>query len=381
MNWKFWQRKKKEDAKPKTIWREWGDAILFAVVAATLIRWIFMEAFVIPTPSMENSLLMGDYLFVSKFHYGARTPKTPLQVPLTHRNIWLTDLPSYTEAIQLPQYRLPGFSSVKNNDVVVFNWPADKGYPTDLKTNYIKRCQAIGGDTLQIINRQVYINGKPAYNPPEMEFDYKVYTKDEFPRRIFRKYKIPNYGDNNGDFVKYFRQLDSSKVGYQIDLSKSKLEKMLNDKVADSIKMVNVATDMHKTQLFPYTKKSENWNIDNYGPIWVPKEGATIKLLDSNTVYTYASTIMDYEGWEEGSVEIKGNKLVIDGKELSEYTFKQDYYFMMGDNRHNSSDSRFWGFVPADHIVGKAFMIWLSLDSEGGWTDKVRWNRLFNLIK
>ncbi len=378
MNWKFWQKKKKEDTKPKSFLREWGDAILFAVVAATLIRWIFMEAFVIPTPSMENSLLMGDYLFVSKFHYGARTPKTPLQVPLTHRTIWGTEIPSYTELIELPQFRLPGFSSVKNNDVVVFNWPADEGFPTDLKTNYIKRCQAIGGDTLQIIDKQVYINGKPAETPTEMEYNYKVYTKDEFPRRVFRKYKIPNYRDNNGDFIKYFNVVDSAKLGYVIDLSKSKLERMLNDKVADSIKIINFATDVPDMQLFPYNKKSLDWDVDNYGPLWVPKEGATI-TLDSNNVTTYETTIRNYEGWE--TVVAKGDRLIIDGKEVTEYTFKQNYYFMMGDNRHNSSDSRFWGFVPADHVVGKAFMIWLSLDSEGGWSDKVRWNRLFNLIK
>ena len=378
MNWKFWQKKKKEDAKPKSVLREWGDAILFAVVAATLIRWIFMEAFVIPTPSMENSLLMGDYLFVSKFHYGARTPKTPLQVPLTHRTIWLTDIPSYIESISLPQYRLPGFSSVKNNDVVVFNWPADNGYPTDLKTNYIKRCQAIGGDTLQVINRQVYINGKPAFNPPEMEFKYKVYTKDEFPKRIFRKYKIPDYADNNGDFTKKFVRLDSVKTGYLMDLPKSKLEKMLADKVADSIIMVSDPKDVDGRYLFPHTEKCSTWNIDNYGPLWVPKEGATIKL-NAETVATYFTTIQNYEGWK--SVENKGDYLIIDGKKVTEYTFQQNYYFMMGDNRHDSSDSRIWGFVPADHIVGKGFMIWLSLDSEGGWTDKIRWNRLFNLVK
>ncbi|HWZ21903.1 MAG TPA: signal peptidase I [Cytophagaceae bacterium] len=378
MNWKFWQKKKKEDAKPKSFLREWGDAILFAVIAATLIRWIFMEAFVIPTPSMENSLLMGDYLFVSKFHYGARTPKTPLQVPLTHRTIWLTEIPSYVEAIELPQFRLPGFSHVKNNDVVVFNWPADSEYPTDLKTNYIKRCQAISGDTLKIINKQVYINGQPAFNPPEMEFNYKVFTKEEFPRRIFRKYKIPNYSDNNGNFTKEFVMLDSNKTGYIIDLSKSKLEKMLADKVADSIVLMDFAKDAPDMQLFPYNRKSRDWNIDNYGPLWIPKEGATIKL-DSNLVSTYETTIRDYEGWEK--VEAKGDRLIIDGKEVTEYTFKQNYYFMMGDNRHNSSDSRFWGFVPADHIVGKGFMIWLSMDSEGGWSDKIRWNRLFNLIK
>ncbi|HVD98681.1 MAG TPA: signal peptidase I [Cytophagaceae bacterium] len=376
MNWKFWQKKKEgEPHKKKSAAREWFDAIVFAVVAATLIRWIFMEAFTIPTPSMENSLLMGDYLFVSKFHYGARTPKTPLQLPLTHQYIWGTHIPAYLDWIQLPQYRLPGFSSVKNNDVVVFNYPADKGFPTDLKTNYIKRCMGIAGDTLQIIDRQVFINGKPALNPPEMQYNYRVYTKDPFPERIFRKYKIPNYASANGYFKKDFDMIAKGKTGYFIDLSQGKLERMLNDRIADSIRMVD-----HKgleMGLFPHNIKYQ-WDVDNYGPLWIPKEGATIKL-DSSNIAIYESTIANYEGWE--SVVAKGDRLVIDGKEITEYTFKQNYYFMMGDNRHNSADSRYWGFVPADHIVGKAFMIWLSVDAEGGFSDKIRWRRIFNMVK
>lgn len=378
MNWQFWKHKKDEPKVKKSVLREWTDAIVFAVVAATLIRWIFMEAFTIPTPSMENSLLMGDYLFVSKFHYGARTPKTPLQVPLTHQTIWGTKIPSYLDWIQLPQYRLPGFSKIKNNDVVVFNWPADEGFPTDLKMNYIKRCMGIAGDTLQVINRQVYINGQPAPNAPEMQFNYKVYTKDPFPKRIFRKYQIPDYASINGDFTKPYLFLDPEKKGYVIDLSKSKLEKMERDQVADSIRLIDYANDGPPLTLFPFNKKSFSWNIDNYGPIWIPKQGVTIKL-DSNNVSTYETTIRNYEGWE--SVVAKGDRLVIDGKEITEYTFQQNYYFMMGDNRHNSSDSRFWGFVPEDHIVGKAFMIWLSVDAEGGFADKIRWNRMFRFIE
>src|SRR4051812_42191438 len=173
MNLKFWSKdtSKKEADKPKSKTREWWDAILFAVVAATLIRWLIMEAYTIPTPSMENSLLVGDFLFVSKFHYGTRTTTTPLQVPLTHQKIWFTEIPSYIDAVKLPQYRLPGLTKIKNDDVVVFNVPPKelnegKDYPVDLKTNYIKRCVAIAGDTLKIINRQVFINGKPEKNPP-----------------------------------------------------------------------------------------------------------------------------------------------------------------------------------------------------------------------
>jgi signal peptidase I len=373
-NWKFWQKKKEETAKPKSFFREWADAILFAVVAATLIRWIFMEAFTIPTPSMENSLLMGDFLFVSKVHYGARTPKTPLQVPLTHQTIWGTNIPSYVDWVQLPQYRLPGFSKVKNNDAVVFNWPAEQGYPTDLKTNYIKRCMAIGGDTLQIIDRQVYINGAPVENPTQLQYTYKVYTQQEFPERIFRKYKIPNYGD----YRKNLRYLGKDKIGYLIEMSPEVAKKFEAEGIADSVAFLNPGEDHQGTILFPMHRASFDWDVDNYGPLWVPKKGAVLQL-DSSNVAIYESTIRDYEGWK--SVEAKGDKLIIDGEELTQYTFKQDYFFMMGDNRHNSLDSRFWGFVPEDHIVGKAVMIWLSVDKEGGLTDKIRWNRLFKLVE
>ncbi|HSZ25901.1 MAG TPA: signal peptidase I [Cytophagaceae bacterium] len=374
MNWKFWEKKKQKEAKPKTVIREWVDAITFAVIAATLIRWIFMEAFTIPTPSMENSLLMGDYLFVSKFHYGARTPKTPLQLPLTHQYIWGTTIPSYLDWIQLTPRRLPGFSSVKNNDVVVFNYPAEKGFPTDLKTNYIKRCIAIGGDSIQVKNRQVYINGKPAVNPPKMQYMYKVFSKIEFPERIFRKYKIPNFGD----YKKEYRYLDSSRKGYVIELTNDLAAKLVEDGVADNVEIIDHKKEGGSSILFPMNKESFGWDVDNYGPLWIPKKGATIKL-DSNTISIYESTIHDYEGWE--TVVSKGDKLVIDGQEVGEYTFKQNYYFMMGDNRHNSLDSRFWGFVPSDHIVGKGFMIWLSIDQEGGLSDRIRWNRLFNIIQ
>src|SRR4051812_34163781 len=207
MNLKFWSKdtSKKEADKPKTKVREWWDAILFAVIAATLIRWLIMEAYTIPTPSMENSLLVGDFLFVSKFHYGTRTTSTPLQLPLTHQKIWFTNLPSYVEWIKLPQYRLPGISHVKRNDVVVFNVPGieennldqprDKwiDYPVDLKTNYIKRCVGIPGDTLQIIDHQVMIDGDKGFNAPDMQFNYTVLAKNEISERNLSKYDIDDY--------------------------------------------------------------------------------------------------------------------------------------------------------------------------------------------
>jgi len=369
MNFKFWEKKKETKPKAK---EKWWHSLLFAVIAATLIRWVFMEAFTIPTPSMEKSLLVGDYLFVSKFHYGTRTPATPLQIPLTHQKIWLTNLPSYSDAIKLPTYRLPGISHVKNNDVVVFNWPDDKGYPTDLKTNYIKRCIGIAGDSIQIKNRAVFINGKEVTPPAEMQYTYWVTTNGVVSDRIFKKYKIPNYnGEQN------IQSFGDSTSGYLLSITPKLAQQLLDDHVASKVEFLDVSDRRFNPLLFPTAKYSESWTVDNYGPLWIPKEGSKI-TLNAYNIETYESTIRDYEGW--ATVEKKGDVLVIDGQEVKEYTFKQNYYFMMGDNRHNSQDSRFWGFVPEDHIVGKAFIIWLSLDPGENLFHKVRWNRLFDLI-
>lgn len=384
MNWQFWKKKtdEQEEEQPKSKLREWGDAILFAVIAATLIRWLIMEAYTIPTPSMEQSLLVGDFLFVSKFHYGSRTTTTPLQVPLTHQKIWFTDIPSYSEAIKLPQYRLPGISRVKRNDVVVFNVPPLElndgiDYPVDLKTNYIKRCMAIAGDTLQIINRQVYVNGEAAENPPLMQFSYIVTANAEINDRILNKYRIYD--------AEIVGRTETSVV-YQMNLT---------DDVADELRALNFiqdvrvgtyngargfgprTADMTEHNIFPDAEVFP-WNGDFYGPIVIPREGMTINL-DEKMVAMYGSTIAKYDHNE--NVNIENGKLYIDGKEVSQYTFKQDYYFMMGDNRHNSLDSRYWGFVPADHIVGKAFFIWLSLDRNAGFFDQIRWRRFFQLIE
>jgi signal peptidase I len=349
----------------KTPGQEWTDAILFAVIAATLIRWALLEAFTIPTPSMEKSLLVGDYLFVSKVNYGPRTPKTPLQVPFTHQKIWGTNIPSYSTLIQLPQYRLPGLQKVKNYDVVVFNWPPEEEYPTDLKTNYIKRCMGIAGDTLQVKDLQVYINGKPAVNPPKMQFRYLVKTADVLSKNFFKKLDITDYQPLMND--EYFI--------YTTDETAEKLKSM------DGIKQVVLSkrpAGEAEPRIFPNSSKFI-WNEDNFGPLWIPKKGATIKM-DSNNIILYGTTISKYENLDNASVE--GDKLMIDGKEVKEYTFKQDYFFMMGDNRHNSLDSRYWGFVPEDHIVGKALFIWLSIDKDPEhFYNTIRWKRLFNIIK
>jgi signal peptidase I len=379
MNWQFWKKKEtKKDAKPKSKLREWVDAVAFAVVAATLIRWLIMEAYTIPTPSMENTLLVGDFLFVSKFHYGTRTPATPLQLPLTHQKIWFTNIPSYIDAVQLPQYRLPGISSVKRNDVVVFNVPgieennlyAPKSqwidYPVDLKTNYIKRCVAIAGDTLEVRDHQVYINSVASENPPHLQMNYDVYAESQINDRVLNKLEIDEY--------QVIGRTDNQ-VRYTMSISTTVAEELKKLPFIDSVVLetrkdveFNIYPD---ATIFP-------WSGDFFGPIVVPKEGMTIQL-DTNSLALYRKMIERYEHNED--VKVENNKLFIDGKEVTSYTFKQNYYFMMGDNRHNSLDSRYWGFVPEDHIVGKAFFIWLSLDANGNFFNKIRWSRFFNLIR
>lgn len=380
MNWKFWKKSEKKDAKPKSKVREWWDAILFAVVAATLIRWLIMEAYTIPTPSMENSLLVGDFLFVSKFHYGTRTPKTPLQVPLTHQKIWFTEIPSYVEWIQLPQYRLPGISEVKRGDVVVFNVPGMeennwglpksqwKKYPTDLKTNYIKRCVAIAGDVLEVKDRQVIVNGTPLENPPDMQFGYIVTAKDEINKRNLDKYDL-----GEEDYTLLGRPA-ADKVIYHMFLTEKLAAELRALPYITSVELDTQRSDTPDPRTFPQSKLY-HWTADNFGKLTIPKEGWTIQLTDS-LLALYGSTIVDYD--HNDDARITDGKLFIDGKEVTSYTFKQNYYFMMGDNRHNSHDSRYWGFVPEDHIVGKGFFIWLSIDRNKGG---IRWNRFFNLIR
>lgn len=352
----------------RTAVQEWADAIVFAVVAATLIRWLIMEAYTIPTPSMENSLLVGDFLFVSKFHYGTRTPKTPLQIPLTHQKIWFTEIPSYVEWIQLPQYRLPGISEVKRGDVVVFNVPGvsengGKEYPTDLKTNYIKRCVGLPGDVLEIRDRQVYASGEIVENHPGMQYSYLVTSKDEINERNLDKFDLA------GDDVQLLSKTKANHALYQMYLTDDVVSEMRKLPYIVSIELIK-----QESETFPHSPLFK-WTGDNFGKLTIPKAGWTIQLSDS-TLALYGSTITDHDHNEDAS--IKGGKLFIDGKEVTSYTFRQNYYFMMGDNRHNSLDSRYWGFVPEDHIVGKGFFIWLSIDRDRGG---IRWSRFFNLIR
>lgn len=383
-------RKKDQTPRPKkSSAREWLDSMIFAVVAATLIRWLTLEAFAVPTPSMEGSVMVGDFLFVSKLHYGARTPKTPLQIPLTHQKIWGTDIPSFSEAIQLPQFRLPGFSEVKPGDVVVFNYPpverGKRDYPTDLKTYYVKRCVGLPGERLSIRNQQVVINGKPLPLPHRAQTSYLIRTKETLNERFFRKYGIVNdLNSEQGPFINWqpveaFNEATktSESIGYQVYTSPEIAAKL---KQLDWIQSVEPMIEP-PGQAGPgiYGSAALPWNRDNFGPLTIPKKGTTV-AIDRQTIAFYGPVIERYEG--NRNVQLTSESITIDGKPIRSYTFRQDYYFMMGDNRHNSEDSRYWGFVPADHVVGKAVFVWMSLDpAPADLWHKVRWNRLFRPIE
>ena len=357
--------KAKKSAKKKGS-REWLDAIIFAVIAATLIRMFLIEAFTIPTPSMEKSLLVGDYLFVSKISYGPKTPNTPLSFPFAHHTMPLTEsTKSYFEWIHLPYYRLPGFSKIKNNDVVVFNYPMEDFRPVDKRENYIKRCVAIPGDSLQVINKKLFINGKEAQMPVNMQYTYDVKTDGgTFNPIVLKKLYITEGGriSNRGDF--------------RFSLTSEAAEKISTFANVTEVKQVCEPKEYYADYIFPHDPGFQ-FNKDNFGPIQIPQKGKTINLTTGN-LPIYKRLISIYE---DNDLEVKGDKIYINGVETTSYTFIMDYYFMMGDNRDNSADSRFWGFVPEDHIVGKAVLIWFSTDKEGTWFNKIRWSRLFTFIK
>jgi signal peptidase I len=367
---------------PKTKTREWADSLIFAIVAATLIRWATFEAYTIPSPSMEASLLVGDYLFVSKLHYGPITPQTPLQVPLTHQTVWGTGLKSYSDLIQLPTYRLPGFSEIKRNDIVVFHVPHETQFPADLRTNYIKRCVAVAGDTLEIKSGQVFLNGKPGVTPPGLQTTYfmQVDNPNDEVLAALRAQGVVDYDQPNGS-PQAVAQADGQ-FGYAISCTKAAADYFKAQPYVKSMEVIQP-----QVQLFPdradFTNSGamsatpRNWSLDDYGPLPIPKKGQTITLSPANAAIYY-KIVARYEHndgitWQDGMI-------YQNGKMLTSYTVKQNYYMMMGDNRHNSEDSRFWGFVPEDHVVGKAVLIWLSMDPNADFWHKVRWSRLFNII-
>ena len=373
MHFRFW--KKKKENKPVSAARDWFNSILFAVVAATLIRWTTVEAYVVPTPSMENSILVGDYLFVSKFHYGTRTTSTPLQIPLTHQKIWGTNIPSYLDWIELPSYRLPGISEVKRGDVVVFNVPPasmneGQEHPIQLKSNYVKRCVAVAGDRLQIVDQEIFVNGAALPRPENMKFRYTVAAKDEMTARTLTRLEL-----SNDDYI--FMGRSDNQAMYSMLLTDKQVEELSTLPFVSSVTKLDKTNNGPEGDIFPSSDYSK-WNGDSYGPLVIPKKGMSININDSSLAF-YGETIKLYEHLND--VSITNGKLTIDGKSVDNYTFRQDYYFMMGDSRHNSLDSRYWGFVPGDHIVGKPLFIWLSLDYDAGLLNKVRWSRMFTKIE
>jgi signal peptidase I len=382
----FW-KKKDEKKKKKSVLREWFDAALFAVIAATIIRTFFIEAYTIPTPSMEGSLLVNDFLFVSKLSYGPRVPMTPLSFPLVHNTMPLTGGKSYSEAVQWDYHRWPGFGDVERYDVVVFNFPnndtviaemPDQDYhqicramgrdmvhaqytiitrPVDKKENYIKRCMGIAGDKLQIVQGNVIVNDKPAQVFPHSKMNYYVQTSGQgFSSDFLEENSIELVG-NAGNNI------------YQLNIPADKVDDI--KKLPNFMNMQVVEAKGEGNMVFPHDVANFNWSRDNFGPLLIPKKGATVTLTPQN-IALYRRIIFNYEG---NTFEERGGKFVINGKETSTYTFKMNYYWMMGDNRHNSADSRYWGFVPEDHIVGKAAFVWLSYGQDG-----IRWSRLLRGI-
>jgi signal peptidase I len=379
--------KSPETKKPtqKSAFREWLDSVMFAVVAATLIRFFLFEAYTIPTPSMESSLMVGDFLFVSKMHYGVRTPKTPLQLPLTHQKIWFTNLPSYLRWIELPVYRLPGFTEVKKGDAVVFNAPnfeEDGDAPLDLRTFYVKRCVGTPGDVLEIRDQQVYVNGKAMDNPERMQHPVFMKTKENLDETFFDTYGIRNSPDASYDSADWLPLADSTNqlVGYKMNTSQKHIDEIKALSWAKTFDLDSFKDPKGVTflDIFPHDTVQFKFNRDWFGPIKIPAKGMTV-TLDSKNVAFYQEAIRTYEG--NSGIELQGGKLVKDSQVLETYTFKQNYYFMMGDNRHNSADSRFWGFVPSENIVGKAVFVWMSLDpNKGLFSGKIRWSRIFRFV-
>jgi signal peptidase I len=387
--------------------REWVDAAVFAIVAATLIRTFIFEAYTIPTPSMEKTLLVNDFLFVNKVAYGPRIPKTPLSFPFVHNLMPYSQVPSYLKWLQLDYKRLPGYEKVERNDVVVFNFPLgdtvindpDYGskmpyydvlrkefngsrealmeqwgdkilvHPMDKADNYIKRCVAVAGDTLRVREGVLYINGQKAFQPEGGQTHYRIQTNGQ-------PIDWAGLAENIGVSVRWEvnEEADVMALNEQFARDSSYIINLSDADAALIAKLPNVRSVnrfiLPYSDLFPFVPGNV-WTIDDYGPIWIPKAGATIPL-NSQTLSLYQRVITVYEGHTLAS---GNNQYLIDGKPADQYTFKYNYYWMMGDNRHNSQDSRFWGFVPETHVVGKASFIWFS------WENGPRWKRLFKSIK
>ena len=413
--------------RPKTAFGEWFSSILFAVIIATFVHTYLIQPYIIPTGSLEKTLLTGDFLFVSKYHYGARVPQTAISFPMVHDTIPLARVRSYLKKPQLPHMRLPKLQRIKRNEIVVFSWPADTvrqffkkearvDKPIDKKSNYVKRCVAIPGDTLEIIDGIVHINGERTQLPDRAKplYGYTAYSSKGISSReliksgftdLTRSFRIENninqqqlnalyanninvnrQGDNliaisqakgiPADLIRRYRLRvkELRETRKTIFLTLDEAEKVKNEVSFDSLVRNINKQKTYNTNFFPNDIRY-NWNEDNFGPIVIPKEGVTVQLTKNN-IALYRKLVRDYE---QKTLSYENGMIMIDNEPVNEYTFTQDYFWMMGDNRHRSEDSRFWGFVPADHIVGKPIFIWMSIDgiNDGLSNWKIRWNRVF----
>ena len=387
ISWQFWKKKEKKPKKKKSELKSWFDAILFAVIAATILRTFLIEAYTIPTSSMEKSMLVGDFLFVSKVAYGPRVPMTPIAFPLVHHTMPIFGGKSYSESVKIPYHRMKGLGKIKRNDCVVFNWPAEKlGRPVDKKENYVKRCVGMPGDKIKIVKGQLMINDLPQEEPAGMKKQarYTITSKSTLnEKKLYEKYDINTnynvkYHMGNSDYqsrwpLYQFNATDEVITSLRSKPYITKIEKQIDGSRGNYDIFSNGQSNPSK---FLYGNPY-NWNEDNYGPIIIPKAGETINLTTEN-LPLYKDII---ERYEKNKLKVIGEIIYVNDKIVSNYTFKMNYYWMMGDNRHNSADSRFWGFVPEDHIVGKALFVWMSWDTRGSGLNKIRWNRLFRSVK
>ena len=399
VHWSFWKKKNPKDGKQTKV-VEWVDAIIFAVIAATFINMFFIKAYMIPTSSMEKSMMVGDYLFVSKTAYGPKMPNTPISFPFVHHTMPMsTTMKSFSTIIHNPYRRIAGFGKVKNDDVVVFNFPEgdtvavnmqERSYyelvrsygrdkvwgdkrvfgdiiyrPVDKRENYIKRCVAIAGDSLKLVKGQVYVNGKPQKEIPGIQYKYLINTNGT----AINATALEKLDINSSE-------IEGSDSRYIMSLTTAQAQKMDGLKFIQSKERVTWPSDNNDPAIFPSDPKY-TWNLDNFGPIWIPKKGVTINLsLENLPIYKRVIAV-----YEENELKVKDGTIYINGAAASTYTFKMNYYWMMGDNRYNSADSRYWGFVPEDHVVGKASFVWLSLDKNKSFLSKIRWDRFFMAVK